>query len=143
MKGTTRDGRLAFVLATAAVAWGALLILAAFVAPASSEASCSVTTSGTTNCSRSTQTFVEGNGTRALLLIALPLAFSVLAWLALHAKCSHGLRGAGEAASILALVILAFSLVTGFSIGFFVLPMAVLIFAAAGRTPYGTQSAPR
>jgi hypothetical protein len=143
LEGTTRDGRLAFGLATAAVAWGALLIIAALVAPAYSGESCSATTNGSTSCSRYAQTFVEVNGAHALLLVALPLAFALLAWLVLHAKCSRGLRGAGEAATIFGVGLLWFSVLTGFSIGYFALPMALLVFAAAGRTPYGTHRAPR
>jgi hypothetical protein len=143
MQGTARDGRLAFGLATAAVAWGALLILAALVAPSYSGEGCTAIPNGRVDCGHHTQTFAEVNGAHALWLLALPLAFAALAWLVLHAKCSRGLRGASEAAMILAFGIVWFSILASFSIGLYVLPMAVLVFAAARRTPYGAQSAPR
>jgi hypothetical protein len=135
MQGAARDGRLAFGLATAAVAWGALLILAALVAPSYSGGGCTVTTNGPTRCTHDTQTFVQVNGMHSLLLVGLPLAFAVLAWLVLHAKCSRGLQGATEAASMFALGLFGFSILTSFSIGIYVVPMAILILVAAGRTP--------
>jgi len=73
--------------------------------------------------------------------LLLPAVISALVWLALRAACRGGWRGAPARAMGLtgASVLLFFALLTGFSIGLFVLPGAIALTAAAVMTP----SAPR
>jgi hypothetical protein len=78
-----------------------------------------------------------------LLLILLPAAVTAIGWLLLHARCARRIEEGSVAASLCAVPLLAFSVIAGLSIGPFVLPMPLLLLAAARRTPYGTQSAPR
>ena len=56
-------------------------------------------------------------------------------WLLLHVACRYDAIGARRAATVLAWLLVAFAIVTGFSIGLFVLPAAVALVAAAALTP--------
>ncbi len=130
-----REGLLAFGLATAAVVWAVLLIPAALLLPAYSGASCVEAPRGPATCTQETMTFVGANGLRGLLVLLLPAAVAALGWLLLRAKCMGGLRLAGVLAWVCAGALAAFSVVTGLSIGVYVLPTALLLLAAAARTP--------
>jgi hypothetical protein len=67
--------------------------------------------------------------------LAAPLAVTATVWLLLHVACRHGARWARRAATVLAWLLVAFAVVTGFTIGLFVLPVAIALVAAAARTP--------
>jgi hypothetical protein len=102
-----------------------------------------VTPGGPMSCTHDTQTFAHGLGTTGVLLVLLPAAIASLAWLLLHAKCAYGLRGAGILAYVCGYALLVASVVGVASFGLFLVPIPLLLLAAAARTPYGAQSAPR
>lgn len=108
-------GRRAFWLTVAALAWA----LGLFVVGAA--------------------TLTNDNGVRILAPLAVPAVLTVLAWIALHHQGAHHSRAARRAAWIAIGLLVLFSLLTGFSIGLFVLPTAVLLIAAAALTPLHGQ----
>ena len=56
-------------------------------------------------------------------------------WLLLHVACRFDARWARRAASTVAWILVAFALITGFSIGLLVLPAAIALVMAASLTP--------
>jgi hypothetical protein len=124
-------GTWAFWLTIWAFCWSAFVLGSTFWYPAyqgelgSSEGGVSHTTA----------TLVGVNGLRAAWLLAVPLVLTVAAGLGLHLRCSRG-SSAGSAAAWLAVCVLAaFTLVGAASIGFLVLPVTLLLLAAARLTP--------
>ena len=114
------NGRIAFALATAAV-----LCAAAFTAWA---LTASVYSSG--------QTILEANPEVLVrVALAVPLTVALGVWILLHVACRFDARWAKTAASVAAGLVTAFALVTGFSIGLFVLPLAALLALAVAFTP--------
>jgi hypothetical protein len=71
----------------------------------------------------------------APIALAAPLVVAATVWLLVHVACRDDAIGARRAASVLAWLLVAFAIVTGFSIGLFVLPAAVALVAAAVLTP--------
>jgi hypothetical protein len=65
----------------------------------------------------------------ALSGLALPAA-ALLAWLLLHLRCK-GRRAPGDVAWALVIGLLFFSFISGFSIGLYVFPAALLLAASA------------
>jgi hypothetical protein len=65
----------------------------------------------------------------------LPLAFAVVIWGALHLACRRQSRPWRVVGLTLAWVLVAFSVVTGFSIGMLVMPAAALLLVGAVLTP--------
>jgi len=128
MRSTPTRGWAAFGLATAAVAWALLLFPWAFLSPAYRGETCGGTPQ---TCSSSSATLVEVNGSGVLLWIALPAAAALLGWLLLHRACASRQRPMVNAAWVLVIALLVFSFVTGFSVGLFVLPVAVLLAGSA------------
>lgn len=122
----SRPPRAAFWLATGAVAWAAAFtawaMTAAVYAPGG-------------------QTILDANDELAVrLALAAPLVVSALVWLVLHVACrrrSRAARGVGRAA---AWMLVGFSVLTGFTIGMFVLPGAIALTAGALMTPIGRRS---
>lgn len=91
--------------------------------------------SATTVKRHTTSTLVEENGLAVVIPLAVPVLLTVLVCVALHLKCSRG-QSCGDRiawAAIAALIV--FSLLTALSVGPFVLPVAVLLAAAAALTP--------
>ena len=136
------DGRSAFALATAAVAWSVVIAAAAFIVPAYSGETCSGGGGAATVCTRSTQTLVEVNGLDIMVWFALVVGIAAGAWLLLHAKCSFGMSGAAGLVQLLAGALLLFTAI-GLGIGLLVVPIPVLLIIAAAKTPQGAQSEPR
>jgi hypothetical protein len=64
----------------------------------------------------------------ALAGLMLPVA-ALMAWYLLHRKCAG--RPAGDGAWVIVLVLLFFSFITGFSIGLYVFPAALLLAGSA------------
>ncbi|HEX8083272.1 MAG TPA: hypothetical protein VF529_03215 [Solirubrobacteraceae bacterium] len=82
------------------------------------------------------RTILEANpGTWFQIVIALPLAVTALGWMLLHVACRYDRGAAKIAGATLAWLLLAFSVVSGFSIGLFVMPAAVALVIAAIMTP--------
>jgi hypothetical protein len=65
----------------------------------------------------------------------VPLVLAATVWLLLHVACRYNAIGARRAGTVLAWLLVAFAVITGFSIGLFVLPVAIALVAAAARTP--------
>jgi hypothetical protein len=109
-----------FWLANLAVVWAAL-----FTAWALFESAYS-----------SGETILEENPERLVLVaVAAPLVLASAVWLLLHVACRFDAIWARRAASVLAWLLVAFAVITGFSIGLFVLPAAIALVAAAALTP--------
>ena len=88
-----------------------------------------------------TNTLVGVNGLWIVGLLSVPVFFSLAAWIGLHLRCSRGgSLGSRLARSAIALLC-AFALVSMFSIGFLVLPAALLLVVAARLTPAGPATA--
>jgi hypothetical protein len=107
-----------FWLATLAVVWAALFTAWALFGSAYS----------------SGESVLEENPA-ASVAVAAPLVLAATVWLLLHVACRYDVIGARRAASVLAWLLVAFALITGFSIGLFVLPAAIALVAAAALTP--------
>jgi hypothetical protein len=115
-----RRGWLAFGLATVAVVYAAAFTAWALTAPGYS----------------SGETILEANPEVAVrVALAIPLLVTFSVWLLLHVACRLDATRARTAAKGVAWLLVAFAVITGFSIGLFVLPCAVLLVAAATLTP--------
>ncbi len=113
-------GRLAFWATVAASLWAIALLIGALLLPVYSSGS----------------TLIEVNGPGVLVPVGVPALVAVLVGLALHRKCVHGSRSSGYVAGVLVGLLGAFCLVSMFSIGVFVLPVAMLLTLAATLTPF-------
>jgi hypothetical protein len=131
MRAVSRRGWIAFGLASAAVAYGALLFASVFFVPAYSGESCIVRVDQRSDCVSTTATLVGVNGVGVLVAVALPLLAALAGWLLLHRQCATRSRTAGNLAWLVVVALLLFSFVTGFSIGLFVLPIALLLGVSA------------
>jgi hypothetical protein len=130
-------GRVAFGLTTLACAWLMLLVPAAALLPTGTEE----TSTSAGLAERSSTTLVETNGSWVLFLIAVPAVLGLIAWIGLHRKCSgRGSRDAKLAWLPIGLL-LAFSVVGGFSVGLFILPAALVLTLAGALTPDGRVAA--
>jgi hypothetical protein len=114
-------------LSAAAVVWSAGLVLAALVWPAYStgETSADGVTLGHA-------TLVQVNGTRALVLMAIPLAISGVVLAAIRMRRA-GARWAGPVAWTAIGVLTIECLVGIMTIGLFILPVPILLAAATRR----------
>ena len=120
----------AFGLASAGVLWTAALIPGAFFLPAYSGES--ATSAGTT--AHTTDTLVGVNGAWVVPPLAVLLLLSIGAWLGLHASCTTGSRRGRTLGKVAAGLLVAAAVLT-FSLGFLVLPAALLVVVAAALTP--------
>lgn len=111
-------GRRAFWLTFAAFAWGAALVVAAFVVPVSGA-----------------QTLVAQNGPHVLFVIGAPVVIAALVWVALHHRCSRGGVVGGYLAWTLIAILIAGCMLGIASVGLFMAPAAVLLARAAALTP--------
>lgn len=122
------QGRWAFGLATTAFAWALALIAAAVLAPVYTGAGPGGTSSST---------LVQENGPRVLLVIVVPAVLTAVAWAALHRRCSKGSRRAARLAWAIVSALAALAILGAATIGLFVLPVALLLAAAAVIAPDG------
>jgi hypothetical protein len=110
----------AFWLATAAVLWAAGFTVWVLTASVYSDG----------------QTLLEANPeTIARVAVAVPLVASASVWALLSAACRTHSRWARQCGIVAASLLVGFAVITGFSIGLFVLPGAVALVAAAVYTP--------
>lgn len=124
MASPGHHGRRAFALATAAVVWAAGFTAWVLTAAVYSDG----------------QTILQANPEPVVrVAVALPLAASALVWVLLNAACRTNSRWARTSGIVAASVLVLFALVTGFTIGLFVLPGAVALVTAAVYTPVGAQ----
>src|SRR3954447_4796920 len=124
MAAGARSGWVAFGLATAAVVYAAVFTAWALTA--------SVYSSGETILGENPELSVR-------VAIALPLLVTATVWLLLHVACRFDAARARIAAKAVAWLLVAFAVVTAFSIGLFVLPAAVMLVAAATLTPIASS----
>jgi hypothetical protein len=114
------SGRIAFALATAAVAWAAAVTAWVLTASAYSDG----------------QTILEANPeTIVRIAVGFPLAATALVWVLLGTACRTNRQWVRICGLAAASVLVLFSVVTGFTIGMFVLPGAALLVVAAAVTP--------
>jgi hypothetical protein len=121
MAADARPRRAAFWLATGAVAWAVgftvWALTASFYEPGG-------------------ETILEANDELIVrVALLLPVVISALVWLALQIACRRGRRWPRTLGLTAASLLLGFALLTGFTIGLFVLPGAVALTAAAMMTP--------
>jgi hypothetical protein len=135
-------GWAAFGFGAGAVAWALALVVAAFTVPAYSGEGCEAVPGAVPTCGPlPSQTLFAVNGWWVVeLLLAVALVAAIALW-ALHMRCSRRSTGATTAATCCIVGLAAFSIVTGFSIGLFVLPVVLLLTASAWLTP--PSEAPR
>jgi uncharacterized membrane protein len=130
-------GRVAFGLTTLACAWLVCLVPAAAIVPVYS----GETSTSAGEVSRSSATLLAENGSWVLWLMAVPALLGLIAWIGLHRKCSGRGRRDATLAWFPISVLLAFSIIGGFSVGIFVLPAAVALVVAGALTPDGRVAA--
>jgi hypothetical protein len=129
--------RLPVVLATGAVAWSVALIGVAYLLPVYATESCG----GSGGCTSGGATLVDVNGTYVVRLISVLVACTVIAWIGLHFRCAYGSRLGTVVAWAAAALMTGFSVIS-FGLGFFTLPMAGMMLAAAALTPTPRQASP-
>jgi len=82
------------------------------------------------------ETILEANREFSVrLALAIPLLVTTGVWMLLHIACRSNVAWAKGAATTIASLLVAFAVLTGFSIGMFVMPAALLLLLAAVRTP--------
>lgn len=124
-------------MTVAAFAWGVALLVAAFLVPVYTSTSDSGPTGA--NALAASSTLVGVNGLGVLVPVAIPALLAGVIGFALHRKCSRGSRASGRLAWALTWLLVAVSVLTGFTIGIFVLPLAGLLVGAACLTPSGAR----
>ena len=114
-------GPRALLFTALALLWSVGLLAAALVAPVYGSA-----------------TLVDVNGRGVLLVVAVPAVSTVAVWIALWRRCSRGGRISGYLAWACVSLLAAFCFLAMFSIGVFVVPVALLLARAVSLTPSGS-----
>jgi hypothetical protein len=135
-KPGARQGRQAFWLTCAAVAWSAALVGGAFTLPVYGSSGSSSTGAHFSG----SLTLVAVNGLGVLVPVGIPLLISAMVWFALHHKCSRGGASAGYLAWMLVAVLALGCATAAASIGLLIVPVALLLACAAAITPQGPGS---
>src|ERR1700752_866985 len=112
--------------------WSIGLLVGAVTLPAyqSQSATSSSTIAGPVSTTSSTMTLVEVNGSGVLAVVAIPLAICLGIALALWRRRRSHRPGPGALACVLSGVLLLFCLVSMFTIGVVVLPVAAALVVA-------------
>jgi len=122
----SRDGEVAFWFATAGVACAAAFTIWALTGSPYS----------------SGQTLLEANeGLLPRVAVATPIVAALLIWAVLHLACRRNSRAWRTAGRAGAWTVLAFSFLTGFTIGMAVVPVGVALLVAALMTPVSPRAA--
>ncbi len=130
MRSVSARGWTAFGLASAAVAWSFLLLASAFFFPAYRGESCEGGQFGFEHCTSTSSTFIDENGTGAVVWLALPAVVAILGWLLLHHVCATGSKWGRNGALTLVVVLFAFGVFAA-SIGILVLPVTLMLATSA------------
>jgi hypothetical protein len=129
---------LPFVLSTAAVAWGLALVAFAYLLPVyaveSETGSCTPGGRCTSTTVTTGATLVQENGGGVLVVIGVLAGVAAIGWLGLHVYCASGRRPGLLVGWCAAVAMAGFTLVS-FGLGFFTLPMAIMMILAAIWTP--------
>ena len=128
-----KPGITAFALSAGAIVWSVLLLVAAFKVEVYA---------GSTHSSDGTvrdfgATLIEVNGYGVLIPMAIPLVLCVVVFFSLRRACRTNSERSRSVALTLACVLAFFALITGFSVGFLVLPAAAAAILATVVTPVG------
>jgi energy-converting hydrogenase Eha subunit B len=116
-----------------AFCWGLALVPSAWLLPAyqgSASSSSGVVT-------HTSATLVGENGLWVLGIVAPPAVLALIAWFGLHRRCASTSRRGGALAWTAIAALLVLSLLAAASVGPFLLPVALLLVAAARLTPAG------
>lgn len=133
----SRRGRAPFLLASGGVACALAVLPVAFFAPVySGESSSSTGTVATTN------TLVGVNGLWIVWLLCVPAFLAVMAWTGLHFRCSRGSSWGTRVAWASVVLLWALALIGIASVGFFLIPTALLLVVAATQTPTALRITP-
>jgi hypothetical protein len=125
------------------VVWATALVVAAFAVPGYSGESCRATPGEAPTCSSTSQSLFAVNGWWVVeLLLGVMVVAGVALW-ALHLRCSRQSTVAASVAICCIVALAFFSVVTGLSIGPFVLPVVLLLIASARLTPPAATRAGR
>jgi hypothetical protein len=123
-------GRASSLLALAAVGWGVLLVVGALTVPVYE----SVSQTNDAPPVRERETLVEADGAQALALCALPaLVAAFAAWSVARAR--GGDAAARRRATVAAVMLGAFCLVSIASVGLLVAPIPLLLAASLALAP--------
>jgi energy-converting hydrogenase Eha subunit B len=129
-------GWLAFGVGAGAVLWTLALVLAAFIVPAYSGESCQGGSDGVVTCgSLPSETLFAVNGWWVVELLLAVVLVATLGFWGLHRRCASEGRHGGTLATLCIVALGLFSIVSGFSIGLFVLPAVLFLLASAALTP--------
>lgn len=130
------SGRAPFLVATGGVACALALMPVAFLAPVyGGEES---TSTGSTIATRNT--LVGENGLWVVWLLCIPIVLAVSAWMGLHWRCARGSNWGTRLAWASVALLWAFVVVGIASVGFFLIPAALLLVVAARHTPTPTRA---
>jgi energy-converting hydrogenase Eha subunit B len=118
-----------------ALAWSLALVAAVFVVPAYK----GQMVSSTGEVANTTATLFDENGIRVVAVMAAPLVITLLAWFGLHRQCARGSRLGTLVAWSSVVLLAALAIVGSLSVGPFMLPVVLLLVAAARATPVGPR----
>jgi hypothetical protein len=130
-------GRVAFGLGAAAVGWALLLVASAFFVPTYSGETC-----GIGGCTSSSSTLFAEHGWWVVEVLGAVMVVAAVAFYALHVVCSKESETAALIAVGCTVLLGAFAIVSGFSIGLFVLPIPLLLAGSWSAIPRAPR-APR
>ena len=126
----SRRGRAPFFLATGGVACALAVLPVALLAPVYSGESGSPGRTVAT-----TSTLVDVNGLWVIWLLCIPVFLALTAWTGLHFRCARGSGWGTRVAWSSVVLLCAFALIGSASVGFFLIPTALLLVVAAAHTP--------
>lgn len=128
--------RPAFVLSTGAVVLALALLPVAFLLPVYSGETVWVACTAAGHChsaaASSSQTLVQVNGDRVVVVLGIFVALAMVGWLGLHFRCKTGSRLGMLCGWSAAMIVLLLSMVSALAIALLVI--AVMMLAAAGTT---------
>ena len=130
-------GRVAFGLGAAAVGWALLLIASAFLVPAYGGESC-----GPGGCTSTSSTLFAENGWWVVEVLGAVTLVAAIGFYALHLVCANESETAARIAIGCTILLAVFSILSGFSIGLFVLPIPLLLAGSWSAMPRAPR-APR
>lgn len=120
----------------AAASLGVLLAGAFTLWALTSEVYSSVSLSSSGGVTSPHSTLLEQNpGPVTVIAVVAPLLLAMVCWMALQTACRHESKRWRNVGMGIALVLMAFSLITGFSIGMALMPAALALVIGAALTP--------
>ena len=138
MSDRTLTRRGPFFVATGGVACALAVIPVALLAPVYSGESTSPSGAVAT-----ANTLVGVNGLWVVWLLCIPVFLALTAWTGLHFRCSRGSRWGTRIAWSSVALLWALALIGSASVGFFLIPTALLLVVAATHTPTADRKALR